>query len=244
MPSFEETLDRLGAMFTVRDIMVNSRDLTKGHDEVSARKSLEDNPDFDVTPIERRGRLSAYLVRGSQGVEAIRLKDVIGDATSLLDMVDVLRERKFCFVVTKDRVESYVHFSDLNKGIVKLPFFVLFESLEHNLAERISSLVDESNLDVVLGQNRATDVRRRFRRQKKGKADLRLVNALGFGDIIKYASHCDKLDLSPKQIEKLVNVRNRVSHATLSLIEKHGDVRRLSESKGICLSVLSSNDDM
>jgi hypothetical protein len=159
MSDLEQTLARLAEGFTVQDIMVPRESLVCGCGEDSARTLLEEHRDLDVIPIERGGQLVAYLQRGRKKQKDIRMKDVIGDSASLFDLVEVLEgscseDRGFCFVLVRNRIAGYVHYSDLNKDIVKLPFFILLENVEHHLVEGLRPLIKEDNLEAILDADR------------------------------------------------------------------------------------------
>ncbi len=49
-------------------------------------------------------------------------------------------------MLVRNRIAGYVHYSDLNNDAVKLPFFILFENVEHHLVERLRPLINEDNL--------------------------------------------------------------------------------------------------
>src|SRR5215208_4247004 len=75
---FEQTLAYLAQSFMVQSIMVPKERLVCGRDRESAQLLLEQHPDLDVIPIERQGKLTAYLMRGSKKPKDIRIQDMIG----------------------------------------------------------------------------------------------------------------------------------------------------------------------
>src|SRR5215207_6239684 len=115
---FEQTLAYLAQSFMVQSIMVPKERLVCGRDRESAQLLLEQHPDLDVIPIERQGKLTAYLMRGSKKPKDIRIQDMIGAGASILELVEVLdaslsQGRGFCFVLVENRLAGYVHYSDL-----------------------------------------------------------------------------------------------------------------------------------
>lgn len=238
MPNLEYTLERLALTFTARDIMVPKEKLVCTSDEASAQRLVEEKPDFDVIPIEQNGRISAYLERGFKRSKPIRLQDITSDATNILDLLDILQEQKFAFILANRCIAGYVHFSDMNNHIVKLPFFVILEALERRLVEEVGPLINEGNLEVVLDPQRAEKVKDKMRRMKENRADLGWVNVLSFNEVVRFACHFEKVALEPQQVEVISKVRNLVCHADRPLVEAHRDVRRLAEAKKICISVL------
>jgi hypothetical protein len=69
MPTLEATLNRLAVTFTARDIMTGNLDLVCGANERDAAKKLDANPDFDVIPIQRDGRLTGYFQRENRSTK-------------------------------------------------------------------------------------------------------------------------------------------------------------------------------
>ncbi|MBW1982951.1 MAG: hypothetical protein JRJ12_17265, partial [Deltaproteobacteria bacterium] len=88
METLTQMLERLAMTFTVKDIMVPRGELICASDKSSALKRLDEHPEFDVIPVIRKGKISAYLQRQSRQQQRILLDDVISDATSILDLVD------------------------------------------------------------------------------------------------------------------------------------------------------------
>src|ERR1700738_2740624 len=136
MRSLEYTLETLSKMFTARDIMTEIGDLVCAHGEAEARKILNDHSEFDVIPIYK-ATLTSFLERGSKRARPITIKDLVSETISMLDIVDVLADRKFCFVLGNRSICGMIHFSDLNNHVVKIPFFVLFEALEQQLIKEM-----------------------------------------------------------------------------------------------------------
>lgn len=238
MKKLEYTLERLASTFTARDIIVYKEDLICASDETAARRLLKRKPDYDVIPIKQNEKLSAYLERGAECPKIIRLHDVVSDSTSILDLVDILKERKFCFVLSKGCIEGYMHFSDLNNHIVKLPFFVILETLERALAEKVGPLINESNLDVVLDPKQSNNIKDKMRKMRKSRANLDWVNLLSFNQIVRFACHFGKVKLAQHQVDIISKVRNSVCHASRPLVKNHKEVKNLSEAKKICFSAL------
>jgi hypothetical protein len=118
MPTLEATLNRLAIAFTVRDIMTANVDLVCAVGDAEAGRVSDDNPDFDVIPVRQDGNLIGYFERRSRNAKRITPSDLISDGTSLLDLVEILEDRQFSFVLSRQRIEGYVHFSDLNHQLV------------------------------------------------------------------------------------------------------------------------------
>jgi hypothetical protein len=237
MSKINKTLESLAQTFTARDIMVAVDDLITANSDNSARNKLSRNRNLDMIPIMHGGSVSSFLERGSYRSSQIRPDNVISESTNILDLVDLLQSRRFYFIGTISNIKGLIHFSDLNNHLVKLPYFVIFEAFEEHLAEEIRSLVDASNLPVILGQDRFLAIDKKMQLLRQNRADLDWVSLLSFEGIVRCAAYFRKIALTTDQIKAISVVRNRVAHAGEPFIRRHGDIKRLSEAKKICLSV-------
>jgi hypothetical protein len=236
---YQLTLDRLAQAFTVRDIMVPRIRLICAPDEPSARTRLVENTDHDVIAIEQDGNVVSYLERGGGRQRPIRVEDMVSDSTSILDLVEVLQHRVFCYVVGAQRIVGYVHFSDLNNHLAKLPYFVLFEAIESRVANLIGDLITEAVLGQVLDPQRCDSVRKAMGRQRSDRSDLGWCALLTFNELIRCAVHFGRIRLRHTDIEVISKVRNLVAHvAGEPLVETHADVKRLVLTRSLCMSTL------
>lgn len=238
MSKIEKTLQRLGQTFTAQDIMVAVNSLTTANSEKGARKKLQAKRNLDMIPIVQGGSLSSYLERGSYWSARIRREDVISENTEILAVVDLLQMRKFLFVGNTTEVKGLIHFSDLNNHLVRMPFSIIVFAFEEHLIREIRPLVDARNLPLILGPDRFSTVEKKMQDLRKNRADLDWVNVLSFEGIARCASHFRKMQISPEEIRAVSIVRNRLAHASEPLIRRHGDVKRLSDTRKICMSVL------
>lgn len=238
VPNLEETLQRLAHTFTVSDIMVPIEKLTYASSEAKAGELLELIPDFDVIPIVRRGTLCAYLERGFDHSRDIRPYDIVCDATSILDLVDILEDRKFCFIMVSNRIAGYIHFSDLNNHLVKLPYFIILEAVERHLVEKIDTLITQDTLEKVLPE-KFEAIKERMRRQKNNRTELGWVSLLFFDEIVRCSCYFEMVQLEQEEINTISKTRNCVYHARRVLIGRHEDVKRLAKARRICISLLA-----
>jgi len=243
MTDLRETLRRLARRFVARDLMVPKEELICAQDEHDAGLKLEAHPKFDVIPIRQADRLVAFVERGRPQHKTIQVQHVIGSETPILDLVDSLCDRPFVFVVGRHEVIGLVHFSDLNDPIVKLPYFVLLEGVERQVADSVRSLVrEESFAEIIRDPNRISQIRGKMSKLNANGADRDWVTILYFREILEAACHFDKLWLKMAEIEDLSAVRTRVAHAASEeLVETHSDVRRLRNVGSLCSSILFSD---
>ena len=243
LSTIEQTLQRLAAQFTVRDIMVPSANLVKAKTLLEARKHLEIHDNFNIIPIESENQITDYVERGREELKPISLDLVIGNGCSILDLVDVLVDRQFCFVTGKHGVEGFVHFSDLNHNLVDLPFYVLLQAVEAHVASLIGATFNEANLQRVFDGYRPGFVKRivdRYEKSKSNDADRSLLNEVNLKTMLSFACYFKLLDLTDKEICQVSAVRDSISHVPEKLINKHGDVNHLRLTKDLCHKILSN----
>ncbi len=238
MMNHENSIQRLAQTFTVKDIMIPKYALISATNEETALKKLEEYPDFDVIPIVRYKKIVAYLQRGTNEIKPISWQDIISDSTNIFDLVDILQNHNFCFVLVKDQIDGYVHFSDLNKVIVKLPYFLMIAKFEKYLLERLEPVINEDKLKEVLDPERIIQIKDRMLRMKKGKSELNWASLLSIKELLLFSKKFEMIKLEHEQIDDLSQIRNAVCHSGRELIEKHEDVKRLAESRSIMSSAL------
>ena len=242
MSTLTDTLTRLAREFAVRDIMIPEFDLVCSSDASEAAKLLVKYPDFDMIPIRTRGVLTAFLERGGSTPRAIRVDDLVSDATSIFDAVDILTTRPRAFVLVRDRVQGYVHFSDLNRPIVKLPFFVLLEAVERYYFDMLGAEITPELLRTVLDPKRCSDLTSKMQRLKISRSNLNWATLLSFKELLLCARRLRSIGCEIADIDSLSKVRNLVCHAATDLlVEDHSHVRRLAGDKSTCLRLLGSH---
>lgn len=238
MPRLEQTLQRLGLSFTVRDIMVPKERLVSASAEADAPRISEQNRDYNIIPIQDNGALVAFYERDAKSSRAITVQDLVGSDTGIMDLVEILSGREFCFALVGNEIGGYVHFSDLNNPLVKLAFYVIFEAFERHLLTAINPLT-EQEIQQTLGLQRLNRIRNEVQRAQADRANLSLENFLYLPEILRIAISKRKLSLDEERVQSIKMFRNRVSHAGWSLIQKHGDVRTLVGVKTSCIAVLN-----
>lgn len=239
MPTIEETLKRLAITFTAKDIMIPETGLTCADNEVYAAGLSQDNPDFNVIPIRENTKLVGYFVRDSRTAKQILLNDLISDGTSLLDLVEILEDREFSFVLSHREIAGYVHFSDLNHHLVKLAFYVIFEALERQALISIPRTNDREYLRNNLDPSRFAQIENKYKRD--GDAARSLFNYLNIADILRLATKAGTIQLDDEVISTVKDVRDKASHAIENIVVDHPSVKRLATVKRECLRILGES---
>jgi hypothetical protein len=239
MPDFQETLRRLARRFAARDIMTPQKRLETGSDQDDAVRKLQKYPEYDVIPIRQGGRLVAFLERGSPKQKVIQIQHVVSTETPILDLVDSLCDCRFTFVHGRHEVVGLVCVSDLNDPVVKLPYFVLLEGVERQVADSLRTTVTDDTISRLrIDSDRLTGLRNRKARLRREGVDRDWVTLLYFRELLDAAVHLGKVELSEQHIEPLAAVRNRIVHTDKELVETPADVRTLGSVRDVCTDLL------
>jgi hypothetical protein len=238
MPTLEATLKSPRCDLHGADIMTGNPDLVCGANERDAASKSEANPDFDVIPIQRDGVLIGYFERETCNKKRITASDLISDGTSLLDLVDILQVRPFAFVLSRERVEGYVHFSDLNHQLVKLTFYVILEALERLGLNSIRGRDDRDSLKRDLDPVRFKQIEDAYKRT--GQAARSLVSYLNLSDILRLADSAGAIHIEESLITEMKSVRDGSAHVSENLVSIYDGVSKLGRVKRECLRVLGS----
>lgn len=232
-------LHRLAATFTVRDIMVGTEKLVRASSKTDAEHLLKENPEFDIIPLSTAGPITAYYRRDEQEVRKVVAVDLISDGTNLLDVPHLMSKRDFFFILASNTIAGFVHFSDLNKSLMKLPFFILFEAVERHLWPQVSSRLSEVDLVKVLDGSRVEKLKERKAKAQKKDVDVGWSGLLSFDEILKLAIHYEFIRITHSDREVLANVRNRVTHTDKLLVEAHKDTAKLIKTHELCRNILN-----
>lgn len=238
-----DTLRQLGASFTVRDIMVPCEDFVLIDSESKAQCFFDKYEDFDYTASRTRGQITTYYKRGEPEGFDLGQEDLLSDGTSLLDLLDLMVGREFFFVLSANRVCGFVHFSDLNHELVKLPLFVLLAAVESRLWSYVKEGLTEGDVEFVMDPARFDQVVRRLKEARERNVDREWGGLLHFGEILELARFRDLIWISADDRCQLTKARNRVAHHDQLLVERHEDVRELARIRNLCRELMRGSPD-
>lgn len=231
-----ENLKRLATTFTVCDIMVSTGSLKCASVDSEAVSISAEYPDFSTIPIRDGHELTRYYSRDSKQVNPIRVQDLIGDGTRLLDLVDVLAEREFAFILGPKGIVGYVHYSDLNHSLVKLAFYMLLEGVERHALDSIRHKLDDSYLRATLGETRFCQLQSKYR--NSGDAGQSVVNYLNIRDILKLAFRAEPVQVDDAMAMSIKDARDGAAHVSENLVSNYAGVQKLAAVKRECLKIL------
>ena len=97
-------------------------------------------------------------------------------------------QRPFFFVVSANSVIGYIHYSDLNKVITKVPFFVVFQAVERRLWDEVEGRISSGGLYEVFGEDVANKFLTKRNEATRGNVDLGWVGIFTFPSVLRLGS--------------------------------------------------------
>lgn len=229
-----QKLTQLSRAFSVHDIMTETPLLERADTLAGARMLVEK---YDCVPYPQNGAIEGFFTQNGNDVQNLERRHIISENTSLLDLPQLFSEDPFYFVISANRISGYVHYSDLNKPIARIPFFAIFHAVERKFWEEIKGRISEEILAAVFGDHAKQLLKRRKRAQKQN-LDLGWVGVFYFPEILKLAKYYRVADLSDEDVELMKNVRKRVAHSDHSLVEGREDLGPLAKSQRLFQSLM------
>ena len=223
---------------TVEQVMVPARNLSRADTKEEAAPM---HSDFDVIPYPKRGEIAGYFLRDSSHVIPIETKVLISHSTPILKLPHIFLSRPFSFIIAAHRITGYIHYSDLNKPIARVPFFGAFQMAERAIWDRIEKRISDDILLKHLEKKRFDRLRGLKKNRKRGNADLGWQDVLSLPDIIRIGRRLHQARLTDDEATLLVKYRNRTAHANKQLIEKEGDIRSLCQVASLALKLAGSS---
>jgi hypothetical protein len=234
-----DALKHLTTTFTVKDIMTAKSRLVCATDAEAAPVLSAACPDFSVIPIMKDGELTAYFERDAKRVRPIEVGDLVSEGTTLLNVVDILQGRAFSFVLTDQRIDGYVHYSDLNHQMVKWTFYVMLEAVERLALENLRPGDERAYLKEKLGPERFKQIEGMY--ERAGDNGRSLMTYLNLSDILRLAVSDGAIQLDETSIRLMKDVRDWAAHVLYDLSPETA-VRSLAIVKVECLRLLGRTD--
>lgn len=232
-----EPIKRLSEVFTVQDMMTSA-------DELKRADALEDAQylfnEYDVVPHPRKGEIKGFFRRGSSKINQIETSILVSHGTSILDLPKLLSQAQFYFVISANRIVGYIHYSDLNKPVTKIPFFAVFQTVERGLWEQIMYRISEEDLPRVFKEIEVNRFAKKKEDNRKRNVDIGWTGIFTFPYILKLARFYGLTHLRDDEIKLLKETRNKIVHSDQNLITQYGDVQALVDAQDLCRTLIES----
>ena len=227
------------------------------NDSLAQVRGTNVDPVFDYLPVERTNgdivglfsaRNSSTATQGRDD-ELVRdhmcplsEADLIGANTPILDFIRRVRSKPL-LVVSGERIDGLVAWSDLQKLPVRAAVFALVTGFELTMYEAIKVVCADDDWTRHLAPNRLEEARRVFEQRGGNESDVELLLCTEFCDkrtILKkclpFTSTAGKARAMPMskgtfetKVKNIEDLRNPLAHASTYAM-KWDDVERLKET--------------
>ena len=159
-------------------------------------------------------------------------------STSLVELPKLLSQQPYYFVISGNDIAGYVHYSDLNKPITKIPFFAMFQLVERKFWDKMTHRISEKDL-VTLFQGQAKGFIQKKEQAASQNTDLGWTGIFTFPSILRLARHYGLAHIDDREITLLKETRNKIAHSDHNLVNSQSDVIELAQAVDIFQHIIS-----
>lgn len=145
--------------------------------------------DFDVYGVEENGKITGYILKEelSEGMiedfyRQFRSEELISDSTSLIELLDILRDRTYLFILEKNKVGKIVTIADLHKQPIRMLAFSLISLLEMLLISLIRDAFPNESWKEKLSEERLLKAKEMLNKRIVKNEALTLLDNTQLGD--------------------------------------------------------------
>ncbi|MRT91955.1 CBS domain-containing protein [Ancylomarina sp. 16SWW S1-10-2] len=191
--------------------------------------------EFDTAGvIDDNNNLIGYVIREELDdgyiqdyINNIGTEKLISDSTPIAELLNILLENEFIFVIDGSKIEGIVTRADINKPIIRIYLFGILSLFELHLNYWINYYYEtEEEWGKILKPKRVEEAEMVFSKRKGNNDELSLLECLQISDkkvILKESEGFRaNFNLSKSKIEKLISnnekIRNELAHSQNSII--------------------------
>lgn len=203
------------------------------NDSAFEAKNLMEQRDFDILGVTKDNKAIGYirrqdLMHGSVKDYTITftLNELISDSTPIAELLDLLSDHGYIFILTKNQVTGIVAKADINKPIVRLYLFGIISLFELHLNFWILKFHDDLGWQNLIGDKRLEVAKQIYKERRGQNLDLTLLECLQLCDKRDILKHTDQFreifNFSKTKfqdfLEDVEKVRNEIAHSQSSII--------------------------
>jgi len=155
----------------------------------------------------------------------IEIQNVISDSTPISQLLKILSEKSFAFIIVNDKINGIVTRADVNKPIVRIYLFGIISLFEMHLNFWINEFHENESWKEKLIDKRLDKAKETFNNRKGKNEDLSLLECIQLCDkknILKSTNEFrEEFSFSKNQIERLLKdiekIRNELAHSQNSI---------------------------
>ena len=241
---------------TVEHVMTLETVLKRYHEDADRLEVLNQltADKFDQTPIYDSEEKIRWYVEGrrlesdrsttvKECLMPLRSEHMVGSGTPVVDVFQELSSQGFLYVLKKNRIVGLITYADVNKRPVRALVYVLLGEIESRLISMMSQASGDSNYWVAkLDKPKQRRVEGWYRKRVEEDMGTDILDCFSLEHVLFALDQEDSLLGDVRQIlrdydrQKLVSMRNRVSHQGLDLIDNFESLKEfITEKESIIL---------
>jgi hypothetical protein len=214
----------LGVDLLAEDIYTCSHD-----DNALTVKGEMSERDFDIYGVEENGKVIGYVLKEELSEGTIQdfyrpflSADLISDSTSLIELLEILKNRKYLFILEKNNITKIVTRADIHKQPIRMLAFSLISLLEMLLISLIKDAYPNDGWKEKLSAERLVKAEEMLKKRSEKNEALTLLDNTQLGDkgtIVRKTPELIRLlgfESNSKCKEFFKNIedlRNNIAHA-------------------------------
>lgn len=206
----------------------------KIYDNAFEVKQTLDVRDFDTLGVvDENEKKIGYIIHHelqngeiSQYVKQFKTDILISDSTPICDLLDILSEKEYVYVLEKNSIEGIVTRADINKPIIRIYLFGIISLFELHLNYWINKNHMESEWLEILPKNRVTTAHDIYNQRKGNNSQLTILECIQICDkkfiLMKTNVFLESFQYSKTKFKDLLenseSIRNELAHSQNSII--------------------------
>lgn len=190
--------------------------------------------DFDTLGVvDENDQKLGYVVQENLGentienyIEKFDIAIVISESTPLSELFEILLDKEYVYVLSKNSVDGIVTRADINKPIVRIYIFGLISLFELHLNFWITENYDEESWKEILNPARIVLAAKIYKERKGNNVQLTLLECIQICDKREILRTTDKFindfkfskSAFKKLLENVEKIRNELAHSQTSII--------------------------
>ena len=231
-----QIINMLNNDFTVDKIMVPLEHLILADTKEKCIEQARQHEDLDIIPFVQKGSITGYWDKHQNRIVPLSPRHITTSSTNIFDLIDVFTAQQFFFVMSGTEIVGYVHRVDLNNDLIKIPFYILLQSLESFLLQNMQ--LELKDISLLKNKERVSSITSKHLEKQKRDINLESVQGLYLSEILEISIKKGMINLPLPMKHDLEDFRNRVSHADRSLLNNLDEIPRLKQMKDFCISVI------
>ncbi len=206
----------------------------KINDNAFEVKRTLDVKDFDTLGVVDKNQnkigyiIHQELIDGeiSNYVRQFEPQILISDSTPISDLLDILYEKEYVYVLEKNSIEGIVTRADINKPIVRIYLFGIISLFELHLNYWINKNNAENEWLKKLTENRIIAAQEIYKQRKGNNSQLTILECIQICDkksiLLKTETFLESFEYSKTRFKDLLenseSIRNELAHSQNSII--------------------------